>query len=91
MNSYRDHLWFLLDEWIQYMENTCDSYSTQLVFKKENLEIRQNFQIFRNCIFMAITHYIVMLSVSFLYPHKSFFSICKNLRYCLSNTPSFRN
>ena len=36
MNSYRDHLWFLLDEWIQYMENTCDTYSTQLVFKKEN-------------------------------------------------------
>ena len=35
MNSYRDHLWFLLDEWIQYIENTCDTYCTQLVFKKE--------------------------------------------------------
>ena len=35
MNSYRDHLWFLLDEWIHYIENTCDTYGTQLVFKKE--------------------------------------------------------
>ena len=35
MNSYRDHLWFLLDEWIQYIENTCDTYTTQLVFIKE--------------------------------------------------------
>ena len=35
MNSYRDHLWFLLDEWIEYLENTCVTYGTQLVFKKE--------------------------------------------------------
>ena len=35
MNSYRDHLWFLLHEWIAYIENTCDTYGTQLVFKKE--------------------------------------------------------
>ena len=35
MNSYRDHLWFLLDEWIHYIENTCDTYDTQLVFIKE--------------------------------------------------------
>ena len=35
MNSYRDHLWFLLDEWIHYIENTCDTYGTQLVFTKE--------------------------------------------------------
>ena len=38
MNSYRDHLWFLLDEWIHYIENTCDTYSTQLVFHE-----RKNF------------------------------------------------
>ena len=35
MNSYRDHLWFLLGEWIQHIENTCDTYATQLVFIKE--------------------------------------------------------
>ena len=35
MNSYRDHLWILLDEWIHYIENTCDTYGTQLVFAKE--------------------------------------------------------
>ena len=35
MNSYRDHLWFLLDEWIGYIENTCDTYGAQLFFKKE--------------------------------------------------------
>ena len=37
MNSYRDHLWFLLDEWIHYIENTCDTYGTQLVFKREKI------------------------------------------------------
>ena len=35
MNTYRDYLWFLLDEWIEYLEDTCDTYGTQLVFKKE--------------------------------------------------------
>ena len=35
MNSYRDHLWFLLDEWIQDIESSCDKYDTQLVFIKE--------------------------------------------------------
>ena len=35
MNSYRDHLWFLLDEWIQDTESLCDQYDTQLVFIKE--------------------------------------------------------
>ena len=37
MNSYRDHLWFLLGEWIQYIENTCDTYDTQLYFIKEKM------------------------------------------------------
>ena len=35
MNPYRDHLWFLLDEWIQDTESLCDQYNTQLVFIKE--------------------------------------------------------
>ena len=35
MNSYRDHLWFLLDEWIHDTESLCDQYDTQLVFIKE--------------------------------------------------------
>ena len=35
MNSYRDHLWFLLDEWIKDIETSCDKYDTQLVFIKE--------------------------------------------------------
>ena len=35
MNPYRDHLWFLLDEWIQDTESLCDQYDTQLVFIKE--------------------------------------------------------
>ena len=35
MNSYRDHLWFLLDQWIEYIDNICDTYDTQLSFEKE--------------------------------------------------------
>ena len=35
MNSYRDHLWFLLGEWIQHIENMCNTYAPQLVFIKE--------------------------------------------------------
>ena len=35
MNSYRDHLWFLLDEWIHDTESLCQQYDAQLVFIKE--------------------------------------------------------
>ena len=35
MNSYRDHLWLLLDEWIYDTESLCQQYETQLVFTKE--------------------------------------------------------
>ena len=35
MNSYRDNLWFLLDEWIQDAEIKCQEYDVQLVFVKE--------------------------------------------------------
>ena len=62
MNSYRDHLWFILDEWIHYIENTCDTYGTQLVFT--------NIHKFHFCHLNLV--YIVMLSMSFLYPYKRF-------------------
>ena len=32
MNSYRDNLWFLLDEWIHDTEIKCQEYDVQLVF-----------------------------------------------------------
>ena len=35
MNSYRDHLWFLLDEWIHDTESICHQYDTQIIFTKE--------------------------------------------------------
>ena len=35
MNSYRDNLWFLLDEWIHDAELKCQEYDVQLVFIKE--------------------------------------------------------
>ena len=35
MNSCRDHLWFLLDEWIHDTESLCHQYDAQLVFIKE--------------------------------------------------------
>ena len=35
MNSYRDHLWFLLDEWIHDTESLCQQFDAQLVFIKE--------------------------------------------------------
>ena len=35
MNSYRDHLWFLLSEWIHDAESICQQYDVQLVFIKE--------------------------------------------------------
>ena len=35
MNSYRDHLWFLLDEWIHDTESICHQYDTQIIFIKE--------------------------------------------------------
>ena len=35
MNSYRDHLWFLLSEWIHDAESLCQQYDVQLVFIKE--------------------------------------------------------
>ena len=36
MNSYRDHLWFLLDQWIHDTESIGHQYDTQLVFVKKN-------------------------------------------------------
>ena len=36
MNSYRDHLWFLLCDWIQDAECLCQQYDVQLVFIKES-------------------------------------------------------
>ena len=35
MNSYRDNLWFLLDEWISDAEAKCQEYDVQLFFIKE--------------------------------------------------------
>ena len=35
MNSYRDHLWFLLDEWIHDTESICHQYDAQIIFIKE--------------------------------------------------------
>ena len=35
MNLYRDHLWFLLSEWIHEAESICQQYDVQLVFIKE--------------------------------------------------------
>ena len=35
MNSYRDHLWFLLGKWIHNAESLCQQYDAQLVFIKE--------------------------------------------------------
>ena len=35
MNSYRDHLWLLLSEWIHDIESICQQYDVQLVFIKE--------------------------------------------------------
>ena len=35
MNSYRDHLWFLLNEWIHDAESLCQQYDVQLFFIKE--------------------------------------------------------
>ena len=35
MNSYRDHLWFLLDQWIHETENMGHHYDSQLFFTKE--------------------------------------------------------
>ena len=37
MNSYRDHLWFLLDEWIHHTESLGHQYDTQLFFIKEKI------------------------------------------------------
>ena len=36
MISYRDRLWFLLDEWINDAEIKCVEYDSQLSFVKEN-------------------------------------------------------
>ena len=35
MNSYRDNLWILLGEWIEYIDHICDVYDTQLSFERE--------------------------------------------------------
>ena len=35
MNSYRDHLWFLLDQWIHDTESMGHQYDSQLFFTKE--------------------------------------------------------
>ena len=35
MNSYRDHLWFLLGQWIHDTESMSHQYDTQLFFTKE--------------------------------------------------------
>ena len=35
MNSYRDHLWFLLCDRIHDAESLCQQYDVQLVFIKE--------------------------------------------------------
>ena len=35
MNSYRDNVWFLLDEWIHEAEIKCLEYDVQLSFVKE--------------------------------------------------------
>ena len=35
MNSYQDHLWFLLDEWFHETEIQCQQYDVQLFFIKE--------------------------------------------------------
>ena len=35
MNSYKDHLWFLLCDWIQDAESLCQQYDVQLVIIKE--------------------------------------------------------
>ena len=36
MNLYRDHLWFLLSDWIHDAESLCQQYDVQLVFIKED-------------------------------------------------------
>ena len=35
MNSYRDHLWFLLGQWIHDTESMGHQYDSQLFFTKE--------------------------------------------------------
>ena len=35
MNSYRDRLWILLGEWINYAEIKCVEYDSQLTFVKQ--------------------------------------------------------
>ena len=35
MNLYRDHLWFLLSEWIHEAGSMCQQYDVQLIFIKE--------------------------------------------------------
>ena len=35
MNSYRDNLWFLLDEWMHDTEIKCVEYDLQIPFVKE--------------------------------------------------------
>ena len=35
MTSYRDRLWFLLEEWINDAEIKCVEYDSQLSFVKE--------------------------------------------------------
>ena len=35
MSSYRDHLWFLLDQWIHEVENIGHHYDSQLFLLKK--------------------------------------------------------
>ena len=80
MNSYRNHLWFLLDKWIKDTKSSCDNYDAQLVFHKERfldyIVLTVHYTKFSKCKFLIrniedLETVILFLETTF-YGHNSF-------------------